>query len=371
MTLRTVCSPEGNVCAFLNTTESLPFFTNDTKSGRTFPQTEMRKCMKKNRLEFRYYEMPAEEYVLAKLGTGWEQEYGVSEEPGLLHFHNYLEIGWCYHGHGTLSFADRQLRYGDAMFTLIPKNVPHTTNSDPGNICKWEFLFIDLDAFVNRELSDWRIRPEELLKRIEGEGILLRQSEHPRLAALLQMIFSECRDESPYYKDALKGYLRVLVIELLRRSSAFPVEEGQRRFNGYISTALQYIATHYAEDIHVSDIAANSGLSESHFRRLFEESTNMKPVDYLNMIRVNKACELMCSEEAPMSEIGQSVGFQTTSSFNRNFKALTNITPLQWKMREMRDGIGLKNYDISAKRGWEALTRKNATKKSDETEELL
>jgi len=55
---------------------------------------------------------------------------------GMLHFHNLLEIGYCYHGSGRLIIEDREYRYSDNMYTFIPKNVPHTTISDPGNICR-------------------------------------------------------------------------------------------------------------------------------------------------------------------------------------------------------------------------------------------
>ena len=34
-------------------------------------------------------------------------------------------------------------------------------------------------------------------------------------------------------------------------------------------------------------------MSETHFRRLFESYINMPPMEYLNLIRVQKACELM------------------------------------------------------------------------------
>ena len=44
---------------------------------------------KKKRMEYRYYEIPADTYVLPLLGKGWEQEYGVGIRD-MLHFHNYI-----------------------------------------------------------------------------------------------------------------------------------------------------------------------------------------------------------------------------------------------------------------------------------------
>ena len=310
--------------------------------------------MKRERLEFRYYEIPANEYIIAKIGPGWEQEYGVDEEPGVLHFHNYLEVGYCYRGHGKITVSDQIYRYSDEMFTLIPENIPHTTNSDKGNICKWEFLFIDISSFVENEMRDSRFSSEEIIKILNQKTYILWSETAPQLAKLIQLIFDEWRNQKPYFKESLKGYLRSFVIEMMRLADAREKEHQNQYYTNYTETALKYIALHYAEEIKVADIARNSGLSESHFRRVFEESTNMKPVDYLNMVRVNKACELMGIEEGSMADIGRRVGFQTASSFNRNFKQLTGITPLQWKIRELREGKNLKNYVISAKRGWEA-----------------
>ena len=47
---------------------------------------------KKKRMEYRYYEIPADTYVLPLLGKGWEQEYGVGIRD-MLHVHKDMEIG--------------------------------------------------------------------------------------------------------------------------------------------------------------------------------------------------------------------------------------------------------------------------------------
>ena len=53
----------------------------------------MAKKRKKPKMEFRYYQMPAGSPILALLGQKWVQNYG--NDVDYLHFHNYLEIGFC------------------------------------------------------------------------------------------------------------------------------------------------------------------------------------------------------------------------------------------------------------------------------------
>ena len=72
-------------------------------------------------------------------------------------------------------------------------------------------------------------------------------------------------------------------------------------------------------------------MSESHFRRLFEENIGMAPGEYLNWIRIKKSCDLIRKTRYSMEEIAVKVGFTTASTFNRNFKSVVGTTPYHWK----------------------------------------
>ncbi|MEE3356395.1 MAG: AraC family transcriptional regulator [Candidatus Weimeria sp.] len=307
---------------------------------------------KKKKMEFRYYDIPKGEYVLPKLGKGWEQEYGKGYD-GMLHFHNYLEIGYCYHGSGRLIIEDRVYRYTDQTFTIIPANIPHTTISDEGHICKWEFLFIDIEGFVTEEMKWEGYSVSEIIHRINSRGTMKSRENHGELGRLILAIIRECRTKGPYYKEALKGWLATLAVDILRLNQEREEARRINRVNSYIRDAIEFVGTHYVEEIHISDLAEISGLSESHFRRTFEESMNMKPVEYINMVRIDKACEMIAREDVSMEDVCYRVGYQTPSTFNRNFKSLTGMTPLQWKKGGQKKGSLLSDFHITAQKGWE------------------
>ena len=85
----------------------------------------MAKKRKKPKMEFRYYQMPAGSPILALLGQKWVQHYG--ENIDYLHFHNYLEIGFCYEGQGRMLLGEEEVRFSGREFSVIPPNYPHTT----------------------------------------------------------------------------------------------------------------------------------------------------------------------------------------------------------------------------------------------------
>ena len=98
---------------------------------------------KKQVAEFRYYQMPENRVLFALLGEKWRQQYG--RDINYLHFHNYLEIGYCYEGSGYMTLGEKEISYHGGMFTVIPKNYLHTTNSMPGKLSSWEYLFVDVE----------------------------------------------------------------------------------------------------------------------------------------------------------------------------------------------------------------------------------
>ena len=114
-------------------------------------------------MEFRYYQMPAGSPILALLGQKWVQNYG--NDVDYLHFHNYLEIGFCYEGDGVMAFGEAKMRFSGREFTVIPPNYAHTTNSDLGTVSKWEYLFIDVEGFMKKFLNN-PVKAEKMIQRI-------------------------------------------------------------------------------------------------------------------------------------------------------------------------------------------------------------
>lgn len=103
---------------------------------------------RKSKMEFRYYKMTEGIPVIALLGEKWIQTYG--EGIDYLHFHNCMEIGYCYHGQGILTVGEADYRFSGKQFSVIPQNCPHTTNSDSGTVSRWEYLFIDMEPVMHR-----------------------------------------------------------------------------------------------------------------------------------------------------------------------------------------------------------------------------
>ena len=85
------------------------------------------------------------------------------------------------------------------------------------------------------------------------------------------------------------------------------------------------------EEIKARDYARSCGLSETHMRRIFSEYTNMSPSEYLNVVRINKACELLAHGNDSIEDISRAAGYPVLSTFQRNFRKITGLSPSAWR----------------------------------------
>ena len=78
----------------------------------------------------------------------------------------------------------------------------------------------------------------------------------------------------------------------------------------------------------------------------------MTPIEYLNMVMVLRACEMLRSSNYSMSSVALNCGFSTVSTFDRNFKNVLGITPYQWKKNPDNFESHLLTVNIAVKKGW-------------------
>lgn len=306
---------------------------------------------KKDKVELRYYDIPQKEGVLVLTGEEWVREYGSGVD--YLHFHNLLEIGICRDGCGSLELDKRNERYEPGMISVIPRNYPHTTNSDPGTKSYWEYLFLDPGALLRAHFGENAVSRRRFLDLLGRDALFGHFSEYPMLISVCDLILSEMKTKQDFYIERVRGLLITLLFEIARIMKTSDEPEVRLRTGvGQIQDALRYVEKHYAEPIRIETLARECHISETHFRRLFSEYIDMTPIEYLNMVRVLRACEMLRSSNESMSSVALNCGFSTVSTFDRNFKQVIGVTPYQWKKDPKNYESRLLEVNVSVQKGW-------------------
>lgn len=84
----------------------------------------------------------------------------------------------------------------------------------------------------------------------------------------------------------------------------------------------------------IVELCVELGVSQFHLIRIFKKTTGLSPYQYLNRLRLEKACTLLRVSKKTILEVAHQVGVLDISNFNYYFKRMTGVSPL--KYRKMR-----------------------------------
>ncbi|MCL6459618.1 MAG: AraC family transcriptional regulator, partial [Gorillibacterium sp.] len=95
----------------------------------------------------------------------------------------------------------------------------------------------------------------------------------------------------------------------------------------------EYIDAHYYENFTLARMADMSHMSVSYFSMLFKKTTGQTFLNYLNLVRLQKAKELLREPDLKIYEIADMAGYTSLPYFNRIFKQIVQITPVEYRRR--------------------------------------
>lgn len=106
---------------------------------------------------------------------------------------------------------------------------------------------------------------------------------------------------------------------------------GNDKYARSFSELFEFVEKNYYNNITIEQMAQVFGMSKFYFIRLFKESVGIPPMRYVRNYRIGKSTELLMQSDRSIEEIGEIVGYKTTSQFIGNFRDVMKTTPLQYR----------------------------------------
>ncbi len=107
-----------------------------------------------------------------------------------------------------------------------------------------------------------------------------------------------------------------------------------------ISGVVDYLAEHLAEPVSMADVCQRVNMAESKFSRHFRRATGNTFTDFVNRMRINRACQLLMESDHYVTNICYDVGFNNVANFNRRFLQVKGMTPREFRRQsEARFGV--------------------------------
>jgi AraC-like DNA-binding protein len=98
-----------------------------------------------------------------------------------------------------------------------------------------------------------------------------------------------------------------------------------------INLIVNRITDNVAQPLSAAELASEMGMSESRFSRFFRRATGNTFTDFVNRVRVNRACQLLMDTDRLVTHICFEVGFNNVANFNRRFLDIKGMTPSEFR----------------------------------------
>lgn len=129
-----------------------------------------------------------------------------------------------------------------------------------------------------------------------------------------------------------------------------------------IHQVQDYICTHIEQDLRLEKLAKIFDFSPFHFHRIFKLITGETLYDFIQRLRLEKACAMLCSKvEVKIIHIAMSCGFSSSSSFSKAFKKHFEVSPSSYRKNHIQNNSKYgtyysKNGTLNSNSGKEAVT---------------
>jgi AraC-like DNA-binding protein len=100
-----------------------------------------------------------------------------------------------------------------------------------------------------------------------------------------------------------------------------------------INAAVNFIVQNLSSQLAMKDLARQLDMSERTFTRFFRTATGNSFTDFVNRLRINRACQLLMETERYVNNICYDAGFNNVANFNRRFLAFKGMTPKQFRQQ--------------------------------------
>ena len=246
-----------------------------------------------------------------------------------LHWPRELEVVRVRQGALHLYLNNTEYVLGAGELALIGSGVLH--RADPCDAA-YECVVFHLNM-LSRQASG-RIG-DYVLPLLGGEVDQKRLMATPDLASTLSRLIDCLCTAQPYYE--LEAYSLVARVALLlyRGGCIRPGSRTDHRRH-MMAELLHWIEKNYAAPITLQQLAEIAKVSEKYLCRFFKEYTGNSPIDYINRLRVERACLSMSEEGKNITEAAFENGFNDISYFSKIFKRYKGMTPREYRGTRIR-----------------------------------
>ncbi|MWV45393.1 response regulator [Paenibacillus sp. HJL G12] len=134
-----------------------------------------------------------------------------------------------------------------------------------------------------------------------------------------------------YHSETISDYIHDAEDLLLRLDGYIKDIKEAHIGHAEMKAAIEYIGQNYDKPLNMATVSNHVSLNYSYFSETFKHFTGMSFVPYLKKVRIDKAKDLLEETHRKVYEIADQVGFENVKQFNRVFRELEGVSPMEYR----------------------------------------
>ena len=164
--------------------------------------------------------------------------------------------------------------------------------------------------------------------------LLFDTKKDPFLKKQILSMLEEQQIQDNYSSAMLLHMLNIFFIHLLRNYADTSIMENEAPIDNTTLDMIFYIHKNL-QSISLPKLSTHYGYSEAHCSRRLKQATGQTYVELVRSIRIKQAASLLSDTDLSITDIGFSVGYETSETFIRAFKKELGITPSQFRSQSL------------------------------------
>ncbi len=156
-------------------------------------------------------------------------------------------------------------------------------------------------------------------------------------------ILAEKADEAAGYDLMMKSLVMNLLVLILRSAQSNPLEThglkisiAEKEKKTLVNNIIYYLEKHHTEEVSLETLSETMYISPTYISRVFKEETGNSPINYLINIRLNRAKEMLETNQVTVKEAAETVGYQDAYYFSKLFKKHYGKSPSEFAKKISR-----------------------------------
>lgn len=153
----------------------------------------------------------------------------------------------------------------------------------------------------------------------------------PVLERLCEMMFDALRAGTSQAENFAQLLMEAFLVKILPVLTGTEQEEGTEEERILGARIRNYLDEHYMDAIDLSEVAKTLRMSMHYMSHVFKRTFGYSPMNYLLRRRIGEAQTLLISTDLSITEIGERVGYETTSYFSSQFTKQVGMSPKKYR----------------------------------------